>query len=264
MRLSKIEKQPFIFGRYDLVTPVMRFCFMPNISSKNSEHIAMIAIAGDHLPTCVTAGEKNCKRQSDSAPPIDTRQRSSCSHRPMGGLVWFNTSSKNGPQGRGYRKCAVRPERRATNRAVESQGKFCQRALMGSATSRSAHQCSSKGARKFPATFRETRSATASFAIEDREARSRPSERSTARICVLDAENKKGAAAADELFHQSGRRIRASQLPRKILAQTECPRPPTLERSRARPAMATNRARRSVAASLCEASASPTGRRLQH
>ena len=28
MRLSKIEKQSFIFGRYDVVTPVMRFRFM--------------------------------------------------------------------------------------------------------------------------------------------------------------------------------------------------------------------------------------------
>ena len=64
MRLSKIEKQPFIFGRYDFVTPVMRFRFMPNISSKNGERVAMIAIAGDHLPTCVAAGEKDCQRQS--------------------------------------------------------------------------------------------------------------------------------------------------------------------------------------------------------
>ena len=30
MRLSKIEKQPFIFVRYDFVTPVMRFRFVPN------------------------------------------------------------------------------------------------------------------------------------------------------------------------------------------------------------------------------------------
>lgn len=35
MRLSKVEKQPFIFGSYDLVTPVMRFCFAPHVSSKN-------------------------------------------------------------------------------------------------------------------------------------------------------------------------------------------------------------------------------------
>src|ERR1700719_133163 len=94
MRLSKIEKQPFIFGRYDLVTPVMRFRFMPNISSKNGERVAMIAIAGDHLPSCVAAGEKDCECQSDSAPPINTRQRSSYSHRPMGGFVWFNTSRR--------------------------------------------------------------------------------------------------------------------------------------------------------------------------
>ena len=77
MRLSKIEKQPFIFGRYDFVTPVMRFRFMPHISSKNGERISMIAIAGDHLPTCVAAGEKDCKGESESAPTIDMRQRSS-------------------------------------------------------------------------------------------------------------------------------------------------------------------------------------------
>ena len=94
MRLSKIEKQPFIFGRYDLVTPVMRFRFVPHISSKDGQRISMIAIAGDHLPTCVAAGEKDCQGESDSAPRIDTRQRSSCSHRPMGGLVWFNTSRR--------------------------------------------------------------------------------------------------------------------------------------------------------------------------
>ena len=74
MRLSKIEKQPFIFGGYDFVTPVMRFRFMPNISSKNGERVAMIAIAGDHLPTRVAAGEKNCKGQSDSAPTIKRRR----------------------------------------------------------------------------------------------------------------------------------------------------------------------------------------------
>ena len=48
-----------------------------------------------------------------------------------------------------------------------------------------------------------------------------------ARICAIDAANKKEAAAADELFHQSGQRIRTSQLPRKILAETECLRLPT-------------------------------------
>ena len=70
MRLSKIEKQPFIFGRYDFVTPVMRFRFMPHISSKNGQRISMIAIAGDHLPTCVAAGEKNCESQSCHGPKV--------------------------------------------------------------------------------------------------------------------------------------------------------------------------------------------------
>ena len=63
MRLSKIEKQPFIFGRHDFVTPVMRFRFMPNISSKNGECVPMIAIAGDDLPTCVAAGEQDCQQK---------------------------------------------------------------------------------------------------------------------------------------------------------------------------------------------------------
>src|SRR6478672_3764564 len=88
MRLSKIEKQPFIFGRYDVVTPVTRFRFMPNISSKNGERVAMIAIAGDHLPTCVAADEKDCECERDSAPAINTR------HRSMGCFVWFNTSRR--------------------------------------------------------------------------------------------------------------------------------------------------------------------------
>lgn len=65
MRLPKIEKQPFIFGRYHFVTPVMRLRFMANISSKNGERVAMIAIAGDYLPTCVAAGEKDCKGKRD-------------------------------------------------------------------------------------------------------------------------------------------------------------------------------------------------------
>src|SRR5215831_20023296 len=84
-----------------------------------------------------------------------------------------------------------------------------------------------------------------------------------ARICAVDEGNKKEAAAAYELFHQSDRGIRASQLPRKILAESECHRSPTLERSRVRRAMATNTAR-PAAASLCEARSSPIGRRLQH
>src|SRR4030095_14986126 len=113
---------------------------------------------------------------------------------------------------------------------------------MGSATSRPAPQRSSKAARKFPETFRETRSANASFAIGDRRPRSQSSARSTAQICAIDAANKKGAAAADELFHQSGRRIRASQLPRKILAETERPRLPRREKSQVRQPTATRRA----------------------
>src|SRR5262245_10317177 len=138
----------------------------------------------------------------------------------------------------------MRLGRRAANRAAESPGKFCRRALTGSATSRSDHQCSSKAARKFPETFRETRSATASFAIGNRQSRSQSSTRSTERICVIDVANKKGVAAVGELFRQSGRRHIASQLPHKILAATERHRLPTLEKSRVRPAMATNRARR--------------------
>src|SRR5262245_22149231 len=114
----------------------------------------------------------------------------------------------------------------------------------------------------FPETVREIGSAIPSFAIGARRARSRSLARSTARICVTDAANKKGAAAADELFHQNGRGIRASQLPRKIPAETECHRLPKLEKLRVRQPTATSRAR-PVAASLFEARPSPTGRRLQ-
>src|SRR6185503_2056168 len=106
-------------------------------------------------------------------------------------------------------------------------------------------------ARKFPETSAETGGAIASFAIADRERRSQSSAHSTARICVVDAADKTGAAGADELFHQSGRRIRALQLPRKILAETECHRLPTLEKSRATPPMATKRARRSQRLTAC-------------
>src|SRR5262249_24341381 len=114
----------------------------------------------------------------------------------------------------------------AANRAVESPGKCDRRALMGSATSQSARRCSSKAARKFQAISRATRSAAASFASGDRRTRLRSSARSTEKICATDAGNKKGEAAADELFQQNGRRIPASQLLDKTRAETVCRRPP--------------------------------------
>src|SRR5262245_54659320 len=91
MRLSKIQKQPFVFRRHRLVTPMPRFCFMTNIFAENGERVAIFVIAVDHLPTRVAAGEKNCKGQRDSAPKVDTRQCSSRSHRPVGGLVAYRT-----------------------------------------------------------------------------------------------------------------------------------------------------------------------------
>src|SRR3954449_6693606 len=94
MRLSKIEEQPFIFGRHDFVMPVMRVRFVPHISSKNRERVAMMTIPSDHLPTCVAAGENNCKSQSKTTPPINTRESLFCSHRPMAGLVYSNTSRR--------------------------------------------------------------------------------------------------------------------------------------------------------------------------
>src|SRR5262245_13764048 len=103
---------------------------------------------------------------------------------------------------------------------------------MGSATSQSGHQCSSKTARKFPQTFRETPSRTAIFAIGERPPRSQSSARSMGRICVIGGAHKKGTVADGELFHRIGRGTRASQLPRKILAEIECHRLPTLEKSR--------------------------------
>src|SRR4029077_4353177 len=88
MRLSKIEKQPFIFGRYDVVTPVMRFRCMPNISSKNGERVAMIAIAGDHLPTCVAAGENDCQHKRCHSPKVGSVR---CADRtPQRGVPTIN------------------------------------------------------------------------------------------------------------------------------------------------------------------------------
>ena len=217
MGLSKIEKEPFIFCRYDLVTPVTRFSFVPNICAKNGQCISMIAVAGNHLPTCVATGEKDCNGQPRDAPKVGSKR---CADRTQRWCL--------------YQKSVPR----AANRVVVSQGKFCRRALMGSATSRSVHQCSSKAARKFPETFSGNFRANANFAIEGRRARSQLSARSTARICAIDGANKIGAAAADELFHRSGQGIRASQPPRKILAETECLRYPdekNRERGKPRP-----------------------------
>src|SRR5215471_6055722 len=100
---------------------------------------------------------------------------------------------------------------------------------MGSATSQSSRRCSSKAAREFPETFRETRNAPAIFAFEDRELRWRASTRSTARICATDAGNKNKAVAADGLFRQNGRRILASQPPGKNRAETKYRRLPRRE-----------------------------------
>src|SRR5262249_21842657 len=80
---------------------------------------------------------------------------------------------------------------------------------------------------------------------EGRRTRLRSSARSTARICVIDAANKKEAAAVDELFHQNGRQTRALQLPRKIPPETECHRLPKREKSRAKQSTATSPSRRS-------------------
>jgi len=70
MRLSKIEKHSFIFRRYDFVAPMMRFRFVPRISSKNGQRIAMIPIPGDHLPTCVAAGENDCQHERCHGPKV--------------------------------------------------------------------------------------------------------------------------------------------------------------------------------------------------
>src|SRR5262249_59036199 len=117
--------------------------------------------------------------------------------------------------------------------------------------------------RKFQQTYRGTRSEATIFGIGDRRPQSRSSARSTGQICATDAGNKKGAAAADELFRQTAQRIRASQLHRKTRAETECRRLPRREKSLVRPAMATTRARL-VAASLSEEDAPPTRTRLNH
>src|SRR5262249_42054323 len=96
----QIQKQPFIFCRYDFVAPMMRFSFVANTSSKHGERVTMIAVAGDHLPSCVTTCEKDRKDQSDSTPLNETRQSSCCGNRPVGGLFCFNRGRRTARRAR--------------------------------------------------------------------------------------------------------------------------------------------------------------------
>src|SRR3954464_7569947 len=97
--------------------PVMRVRFVPYISSKNRERVAMMTIPGDHLPTCVPAGENNCKSQSKSTPQINTRKSLFCSHRPIAALVYFNTSRR-----RAHRAVATRIAQVYLRREQQTQG----------------------------------------------------------------------------------------------------------------------------------------------
>src|SRR4029077_20753643 len=105
MRLSKIEKQPFIFARYDLVTPVMCFRFVQHISSKNGQRVAMIAIAGDHLPTCVAAGEKDCEDERCPGPKVGSAR---CADRtPQRGVPTINLRGEQQTERRNHRKNSI-------------------------------------------------------------------------------------------------------------------------------------------------------------
>ena len=65
MRLLQIEKEPFIFRSQHFVTPTVRFRLVANISSKDDERIAMIAIAAEDFKNCVTTGEQDGEGQCD-------------------------------------------------------------------------------------------------------------------------------------------------------------------------------------------------------
>src|SRR5207245_9663168 len=91
-------------------------------------------------------------------------------------------------------------------------------ASMGSTTSRGARPGSSKGARKFQATFPETRRQSSIGATIDRKRRCPLSARSREQTCAEDAANKNKAVAADESFRQSAQQIHASRLDQRSQA----------------------------------------------
>src|SRR6266542_16352 len=102
--------------------------------------------------------------------------------------------------------------RPAANTASAQSERFCPRVLMESGTSRLDPPGSSKGARKFQATFPETRRQSSIGATLDRKRRCLSSIRSREQTCAEDAANRNKAVAADESFRQSARQIHESRL----------------------------------------------------
>src|SRR4029453_4538700 len=60
MRLPQIEEQRLVPRRNNFITPVPRFCFPTNVAPEDSQRVAMIAIAGNYLPSCVATGKEDC------------------------------------------------------------------------------------------------------------------------------------------------------------------------------------------------------------
>src|SRR5213079_2895307 len=54
----QIKKQPFVFRGDDLISPMVRRRFATNVASENSQRVAMVPIAGEHLPNRVAPGEQ--------------------------------------------------------------------------------------------------------------------------------------------------------------------------------------------------------------
>src|SRR5439155_16604463 len=98
------------------------------------------------------------------------------------------------------------------DRMAEQRERFDQHALMESATSQSGRPRSSKGARTFRATFRETPRQVANGVTEARQLPPRSTARSKGQICATDVADKNKPAADDGPSRQNALRIRARQL----------------------------------------------------
>src|SRR5438046_8898869 len=98
---------------------------------------------------------------------------------------------------------------------------------MESTTLRASRLSSSKAAKRFRETSRETERQSSIDASEDRQLRIRLSARSMEQLCATDAADKNKAVATDESFPRNARRIRALQLHRKSQVEKRCHPQPT-------------------------------------
>src|SRR4029079_19538823 len=88
------------------VAPVMRFRFVPHISSKDGKRVTMVAIAGDHLPTCVATGENDCQHKCCYGPKVWSAR---CADRtPRRGIPTINLRSQQQTERRGYLEKSIR------------------------------------------------------------------------------------------------------------------------------------------------------------